>query len=186
MVNEATGSRSEPAHPTYSRVGISWASGGDERLREEFTAATPAQLRKLLAYCMDFAQTMLRDSGEFYPFGAVLSPEGEVVAVGGDDGNEHPKPQEVYHLLTRAFVSEAESGKIFGAALAANVNVPEQYESRSRDALRVRLETEGFACLVYVPYEITKSGPLNKTSALVVHEPFSVEVSPAFFAPAGT
>jgi hypothetical protein len=113
---------------------------------------------ELLAYCMDFTQTMLRDSGEFYPFGAVLSPEETVVAIGGDDGNEHPKPQEIYQLLTRAFVSEAKSGKILGAALAANVNVPEQYESRSRDALRVRLETEGFACLVYVPYEITKSG----------------------------
>jgi hypothetical protein len=148
--------------------------------------ATPAQLHELLAYCMDFAQTMLRDSGEFYPFGAVLSPEGEVPAVGGDDGNEYPKAQEIYHLLTRAFVSEAKSGEIFGAALACNVDVPEQYESPSRDALRVHLETEGFARLIYVPYEITKSGPLNETSALALHEPFSVEVRPAFFALAGT
>jgi hypothetical protein len=123
-------------------------------------AATPPQLHELLAYCMDFAQTKLRDSGEFYPFGAVLSPDGEVLAVGVDDGNEHPKAQEIYHLLTRAFVSEAKSGKIFGAALASDVDVPEQsdvdvpeqYESPSRDALRVRLETEGFARLVYVPY----------------------------------
>jgi hypothetical protein len=148
-------------------------------------AATPAQLHELLAYCMDFAETMLRESGEFYPFGAVLSPEGAVVAVGGDDGNQHPEPQEIYRLLTEAFVSEAKSGKIFGAALAANVNVPEQYESPSRDALRARLETEGFARFFYIPYEITESGPLNKKSALILHEPFSVEVSPAFFAPAG-
>jgi hypothetical protein len=135
---------------------------------------------------VDFAQTMLRDSGEFYPCGAVLSPDGEVLAVVVDDGNEHPKAQEIYHLLTRAFVSEAKSGKIFGAAPASNVDVPEQYESPSRDALRVRLETEGFARLVYVPYEITKSGPLNETSALILHESFFVEVRPAFIAPAGT
>jgi hypothetical protein len=102
-------------------------------------------------------------------------------SVEGDDGNEHPKPQEIYHLLTEAFVSEAKSGKIFGAALAANVNVPEQYESPSRDALRVRLETEGFVRFFYIAYEIAKSEPPNKKSALILHEP----LSPAFFAPAG-
>jgi hypothetical protein len=46
-------------------------------------AATPAQLHQLLTCCMDFAQIMLPDSGEFYPFGAALSPEGAVVAAGG-------------------------------------------------------------------------------------------------------
>lgn len=28
------------------------------------------QLHELLTYCIDFARTMLEDSGEFYPFGA--------------------------------------------------------------------------------------------------------------------
>jgi hypothetical protein len=133
-------------------------------------AATPAQLHQLLAYCTDFAQIMLQDSGEFYPFGAVLSPEGAVVAAGGYDGNEYPKPQEIYRLITEAFVSEAKSGKILGAAIAANVNVPEQYETPSRDALRVRLEADDFARFIYVPYEMTKSQSLNEKSTLVLHE----------------
>ena len=147
-------------------------------------AATPAQLHELLTYCTDFAQLMLKDSGEFYPFGAVLSSEGNVVAVGGSNGQEYPKAQEIYHLLTEAFVVDAKSGKIVGAALAANVNVPEQFESPSRDALRVHLETEGYARFIYVPYEITKSGFLRRT-AIIRHELFSVEVSPVFFAPVG-
>jgi hypothetical protein len=47
-----------------------------ERLIErKLMAATPAQLLEFLAYCMDFAQTMLRDSVAFGPFGSVLSPE---------------------------------------------------------------------------------------------------------------
>jgi len=145
--------------------------------------ATPTQLHELLTYCMDLAQILLRDAGEFYPFGAVLSPEGKVVAVSGSDGNEHPKAQDIYDLLTEAFVSKAKSGKIFGAALAANVSVPEQYKSPSRDALRVHLETEGYSRFIFVPYEITKSGFLKRTSAITLHEMFSVEVSPVFFAP---
>lgn len=32
----------------------------------------PEKLHELLTYCMDFAKTMLNDSGDFYPFGAVL------------------------------------------------------------------------------------------------------------------
>jgi hypothetical protein len=148
-------------------------------------AATPAQLHELLTYCMDFAQIMLKESGEFYPFGAGLSPEGKVVAVGGHDGNEYPKAQEIYHLLAEAFVFKAKSGKIFGAALAANVNVPEQYNSPSRDALRVHLETEGYARFIYVPYEITKSGFLKRNSAIILHELFSIEVRPVFFTPEG-
>jgi hypothetical protein len=58
-------------------------------------AATPAQLHELLTYCMDFAQIMLKHSGEFYPFGAVLSAEAKVVAVGGYNGNKRPKAQEI-------------------------------------------------------------------------------------------
>lgn len=148
-------------------------------------AATPAQLHALLTYCLDFAQIMLKDSGEFYPFGAVLSPDGKVVAVGGSNGDEYPKAQEIYQLLAEALTFDAKSGKIFGAALAANVNVPQQYKSPSRDAVRVHLETEGYSRFIYLPYQITKPGFLKRKSAVMLHELFSVELSPVFFAPAG-
>jgi hypothetical protein len=155
-------------------------------VQSKFMAATPAQLHELLTYCMDFGQIMLKHSGEFYPFGAVLSPEGKVVAVGGSNGNEHPKAREIYHLLTETFEFAAKNGKIFGAALAANVNVPEQYDSPSRDALRVHLETQGYARFIYAPYEITKSGFLKRKSAIILHEHFSVDVNPVFFTPEAT
>jgi hypothetical protein len=148
-------------------------------------AATPAQLHELLTYCMEFGQTMLENSGEFYPFGAVLSSEGKVVACGGSNGKKHPKAQDIYELLTESFASEAKNGKIFAAALAANVNVPEQFKLPSRDAIRVRLETEGYARFIFIPYEITKSGLLKRKSALVRYELFPVETSQVFFTPVG-
>lgn len=143
--------------------------------------ATPAQLQELLSYCTDFAKTMLNDAGDFYPFGAKLSLEGQVVAVGGHNGSERPLPQEIYQLLKGAFVSEAQNGSISGAALAANVNVPEQYASPSRDAIRVHLETPGFARFIYVPYEVAKAGLFKKKFSVTLHEPFAVEVSPGLF-----
>jgi len=144
-------------------------------------AATPAQLHELLSYCMEFAKTMLNDAGDFYPFGAKLSLEGQVVAVGGHNGSERPLPQDIYQLLVGAIVSEARDGSISGAALAANVNVPEKFASPSRDAIRVHLEAPGFARYIYVPYEVAKSGLFKKKVSVTLHEPFAVEVNPGFF-----
>ena len=143
--------------------------------------ATSAQLQELLDYCMDFAKTMLNDAGDFYPFGAKLSLEGQVVAVGGHSGSEKPLPQDIYQLLIGAFVSEAQNGSIAGAALAANVNVPDQYESPTRDAIRVHVEAPGFARFIYVPYKVTRSGLFKKKISVTLHEPFAVEVSSGFF-----
>ena len=51
---------------------------------------------------------------------------------------------------------------------------------------RVHLETEGYSRFIFVPYEITKSGFFKKKSAIILHELFTVEVSPVFFTPAET
>ena len=103
-------------------------------------AATPDQLHGLLAYCMDFAHTMLKDAGEFFPFGATLSPDGDVAAVGGWDGDEKPKSQEMYQLMAGAFLAAVGEGRVIGVALAADVNVPDRYNSPVKGALRVQLE----------------------------------------------
>lgn len=148
--------------------------------------ATTAQLHELPTYCMEFAQTMLSDADDFLPFGAILSTDGEVVAVGGYDGNEKPAPQDIYRLLAEAFVSETKTGNTSAVALAANVNVPEKYKSLSKDALRVHLETQGFARFIYVPYEIATSGIFKKKRSPIMHEPISVDVDPSFFMPVST
>ena len=147
-------------------------------------AATPDQLHGLLAYCMDFAHTMLKDSGEFFPFGATLSPDGEMATVGGWTGEERPKSQEVYQLLAGAFVAAAQEGRIIGVALAADVIVPDRYNPRTKDALRVQLEAPGFARFIYVPYELQVPSLTVAEPTWVMHEPFAVEIKPLFFPPA--
>jgi len=73
--------------------------------------ASPEQLHAMLQYCMNFARTMLEESGDFYPFGASLSRAGTVGAVAGYNGEERPKPQELYELLASAFANEARGGE---------------------------------------------------------------------------
>jgi len=148
-------------------------------------SATPEQLHELMKYCMDFARTMLEDSGDFYPFGATLSTQGVVAAVGGYNGEERPAPIEIYQLLGESFLSGAARGEHSGVALAANVNVPAEYASPFRDGLRIHLESQGYARFIYVPYKLGTTGLFKKRRVVEFLEPFSVELSPTFFGQTG-
>ncbi|MDB5953200.1 MAG: hypothetical protein JWR65_5055 [Massilia sp.] len=77
----------------------------------------PNKLHQLLTYCIDFAKTMISNSGEFHPFGAVLGRDGVVEAVGGYNGSEHPNPQDIYRILAEGFIARAHAGDIVAAAL---------------------------------------------------------------------
>jgi hypothetical protein len=149
-------------------------------------AASPEQLRELLKYCIDFARTMLEEAGTFYPFGAVLTSDGKVGGVGGSTEEQRPQPQDVYKLLTGAFVNGARSGQYSGTALAANVTIPEQYSPVFPGGLRVHLESTGYARFVYVPYRLGVKGMLGKKRLVELGEPFAVEIKPRVFVGSGT
>jgi len=144
-------------------------------------ATSPEQLHELLTYCLDFARTMLEKAGEFHPFGATLSQDGKVAAVGGYNGEEHPKAQEIYELLADAFRSGARTGEFLGVALAANVNIPAQFSPVLPDGVRVHIESAGYSRFIYLPYKIKVSGIFKKTRSVEAGEPFSVEVPPNFY-----
>lgn len=139
----------------------------------------------MLSYCHDFARVMLESSGEFCPFGATLSPEGKVVAVGGHIGEEKPAAGDLYKFFLSSFAESARKNEIAGAALAANVNIPEEFESPSRDGVRVHLEALGYSRFVYIPYRITRRGIFRKTIEAEFFEPFAVEIAPLLFGPVG-
>lgn len=144
--------------------------------------ASPEQLHEMLMYCINFARTMLTNAGDFYPFGATLSFEGAVAAVGGYNGEEKPKPQEIYQLLNDGFTVGAREGKFRGVALAANVNIPAQYSPASPDGLRVHLESHGYSRFMYVPYRLKREGLFKKKKSVEFDEPFAIEIAPKFFA----
>ena len=131
---------------------------------------------------MEFGRTMLEDSGEFYPFGAVIGGDGQLKVVGGFDGNERPAPTDIYRLLAGAFAEQAAGGAILAAALAANVNIPGEYSPPVGDGLRVQLEGAGFSRYIYVPYRVAKRGLFRKGFSAQFWDPIPVAVSPEWFA----
>jgi hypothetical protein len=143
--------------------------------------ATPDQQKALFDYCFDFAKTMLMDSGEFHPFGADITAEGQQRAVGGWNGEEHPNAGEMYTLMKDAFVASARNGEITAAAIAANVDVPAAYDSPYPDAVRIQLEADGNSRFIYVPYRINTKGLFRKSRTVQFAESFAVAISDNWF-----
>ena len=142
---------------------------------------TPEALERALKYCVDLAQLILRDSGEFQPFGAVATPEGEINALAGWDGEAHPHPSDLLALLTEELAEDASEGRIVGAALAVNVNMPAALGSAWPDGIRVRLEAAGFSRLIYVPYRLSRAGLLRWRRRVELGAACVVDAAPEIF-----
>ena len=80
------------------------------------------ELDALFNTLLPFAQTMLREYGEFHPFGAVMTSNGEIRHVGAKiEGDDHPLSQPLIDLLTEAFWKRAKKGEWRAAGICHDV-----------------------------------------------------------------
>ena len=105
-----------------------------------------------------------------------------VKAVGGYDGNERPKSQDIYRLLFESFVAGASDGSVAAAALAANVGIPADYSPPAPDGLRVHLESADFSRFIYVPYRLKRQGIFKKGRKVEFFDPIPVQIRSSIFA----
>jgi len=74
------------------------------------------ELDALLNTLLPFAQTMLREHGEFYPFGATMSSSGEIRLVGAKrEDDDHSPSQPLIDLLNETFKEQAAKGELRAA-----------------------------------------------------------------------
>lgn len=140
-------------------------------------SASTKQLEEALKYCNDFAIHMLNDSGEFYPFGALIKPNGELVSVAGHIGEEFPDTIELLKFLDNAMNSQISEGEAIATALTVNVNIPPKFSALYTDGIKVTLKADGYHRSTYTPYKIYKTGILKSRSNVKLAESFSVEHS---------
>ncbi|HEX9050008.1 MAG TPA: hypothetical protein VF841_05685 [Anaeromyxobacter sp.] len=114
------------------------------------TAKEEAEL--LVNDLVPFAKLMLREHGEFWPFGGTLGTDGSITQVGGRmEVMEEGTPGELADLLEGAFQSDAAQGKIRAAAIVLNVTLA----ALGKDAILVRVDhADGYAVRVFFPYAI--------------------------------
>lgn len=115
----------------------------------------------LLSAVMPFAEQMLRDYGEFAPFGSAMTPTGEVKLVAGHDQREQVLSAEVIEQLKQSFKQGACSGEYKATALTSNMKINLPSSGQKADAIEVLLNhRDNYSVVVFFPYEL-KDGALS-------------------------
>jgi hypothetical protein len=111
-------------------------------------------LDQLLNVALEFAQKMLRQYGEFYPFGTSMGIDGKIIMDGATTGREHPSSQELLDLLLNSYAKRVKTGELRATAICADVRVQPPGSVQKTDAISVGLEhTNGEAVTVFLPYQ---------------------------------
>jgi hypothetical protein len=115
---------------------------------------------KLLNATLPFAEQMLRKHGEFFPFGARMLPDGEIVSVAAYDG-EHPPSQNLIDILQATFKADAAEGYMVATALVYDVRIVPPRESEKCDAIALDLDhRDNYSVIVFFPYILADDGPV--------------------------
>jgi hypothetical protein len=115
---------------------------------------------KLMNAILSLAQNLLRDYGEFYPYGGYMKPDGEIVHIGvKDEETDHPKSNDLLHLLRDSFSAMAKAGECKVTAIVFDVRVNLPDTDKKGDAIQICLDhVDGYSVEVFFPYEIIESG----------------------------
>lgn len=124
---------------------------------------------ELLNAVMPFAVKMLEEHGEFFPYGGLTRPNGEIAFVAGHDGREHPPSQELIELLAEGLRQSATDGEAVTTAIIFDVSVIPPGQSEKVSAIAAELEhMSGFAVTVFFPYRL-------RAGSVDIGEPFAAD-----------
>jgi hypothetical protein len=120
--------------------------------RERASQQAQDDLDGLVNALLPFAQKMLNEQGEFFPFGAAVTSDGETRLWSSDpDGGERPPSAAVQAYLLSGFRSERDH--LRAAASCLDVRL------KDSDAVMVDLEhVEGNVLQVFLPYKKKRFG----------------------------
>jgi hypothetical protein len=136
-----------------------------------------ADCETLMNEAIPFAKRMLREHGEFYPYGYVMKPSGEIALKAGYDGTEHPKSQVIIDLLTAGFKEDAAAGRVKATALVYDIRVIPPGASEKSDAIAIGLDhRDNYSVVVILPY-VLNHGEISVGTA------FAQRREPHIFAP---
>lgn len=125
---------------------------------------------------LPFAKQMLRDYGEFHPFGGTMKSDGEIVHVGATSGEDISAPSALVEILTEGFRSKAREKAIKAAAIVLNVRVLPPGRVEKCDAIEVRIDHhDGYSAHVFFPYRSTDD------LGMVFEVPFAARGNPFVF-----
>ena len=95
-------------------------------------------IQNIIDYSHKFAEKMLNNGKEYYPFGAKIDNNGELIAVGyKDNESDFPESQKVINKLTADFEQELNNGQIRAYGLTYDVRVQTDSLKDKTDAILI-------------------------------------------------
>jgi hypothetical protein len=117
------------------------------------------EIQELLNFLLPYAERMLIQHGEFYPYAAALDTEGELNAVGADLEDDAPDVGELLVALHEGLREQAADGAIRASGIAADVTLTDPESGETTDAVQVELDhADADAVDIFVPYETEGEG----------------------------
>jgi hypothetical protein len=139
-----------------------------------------SDLDALLNTALPFAQRMLVERGDFYPFGATMKADGKIDQTAAYTGEEFPEPQQLIDLLLGAYRAQAAKRELRATALCFDARTIPPGQTEKSDAICVRLEhADGEAVDVFLPYRKDSGGELTWGELFAARGPAIVFASPS-------
>jgi hypothetical protein len=92
---------------------------------------------------------------EFYPYGYIMRPDGEIVSVSAATGEEHPASKDLISILRDAYRKEAEAGKLLAVAVVYDARVATPSAPQKKDAIAFQIDhRDGYSVEVFFPYSL--------------------------------
>ncbi|MEM8497647.1 MAG: hypothetical protein AAF542_06460 [Pseudomonadota bacterium] len=115
-----------------------------------------ADAQQLMNVALSDAERYLTKYGEFFPFGAAMSPDGEISRVAAYDGDDQPLSSDLISMLKEAFVGAAKSGEYKATALAYDALVSSPGTGIKSDTVVINIDhSSGYSIVVFMPYSLT-------------------------------
>ncbi len=117
------------------------------------------ELDELMNDILPFAQKMLSEHGQFFPYGGAITSKGEIIHVGASDGDEHPPSQKLIDVLIESFQAKAKSGEYRATAIVFDVRVKPPLSEQKTDAVQINLDhADGLSVECFLPYQLKRKG----------------------------
>lgn len=133
-------------------------------------AKAKADAEQLLGSLLPFAEKMLQEHHEFFPYGGHMEKDGKIVHDGAYDGTEHPPSQTLIDLLQQAFQQSARTQKLRTCAIVYDIRTIPPGRTEKQDAIAAAVDhVSGYSVVVIYPYTF------DAQKKLQVEAPFATE-----------
>jgi hypothetical protein len=139
---------------------------------------------KLLESLLPFAEHLLQQHREFFPFGGRMAPDGTITHEGAYTGTEHPPSQQLIDLLRQAHRKDASSQKIRACATIYDIRTVPPGRTEKQDAIAAAIDhVSGYSAVVIFPYVFDALQTLRFESPFAVEGAHDIFASPQKFSP---